>query len=123
MALLTVILRWAIRLAFLVGLLLGIILWLGHGYSLLNLHIWLGFIIAFGLLAIVILSLLARVKPALPIVALLWTVALPVIGIGQLRMMPGAGHWIIQVIHLILGLGAIGLAEALAKRILLSPKG
>jgi Mg/Co/Ni transporter MgtE len=115
----TVILRWAIRLAFLAGLLLGIVLWLGQGYSLLHLHMWLGFIVAFALLVIVILSLLARVKPVLPIIGLLWAVALPVIGIAQLHMMPGGDHWVIQVIHLILGLGAIGLGEALSKRTLL----
>jgi hypothetical protein len=119
MALSTVILRWVIRLAFLAGLLLGIVLWLGHGYSLLRLHMWLGFIVAFALLGIVILNLLARVKPALPVISLLWAVALPVIGIAQLHMMPGADHWIIQVIHLVLGLGAIGLGEALGKRTLL----
>ncbi len=119
MALSTVILRWIIRVAFLVGLLLGVALWLGRGYSLLRLHMWLGFIVAFALLLVVILSLLARVKPVLPIITLLWAVALPVIGIAQLHMMPGADHWIIQVIHLILGLGAIGLGEALSKRTLL----
>lgn len=122
MALSTVILRWIVRVAFLADLLLGITLWLGRGYSLLKLHMWLGFIVAFALLAIVLLSLLAKVKPALPIVSLLWAVALPVVGIAQLHVMPGGDHWIIQVIHLILGLGAIGLAEALAKRTLLRPQ-
>jgi hypothetical protein len=119
MALSTAILRWVTRLAFLLGLLLGIVLWLGHGYTLLRLHMWLGFIVAFALLAIVILSLLARVRPVLPVTALLWAIALPVIGIAQLHMMPGANHWIIQVIHLILGLGAVGFGEALAKQALL----
>jgi Na+/phosphate symporter len=80
---------------------------------------WIGFIVASALLAIVIVSLLARVKPVLPVIALLWAIALPVIGIAQLHVMPGSGHWVIQVIHLILGLGAIGLGEALAKRALL----
>jgi hypothetical protein len=123
MALSTVILRWIVRVAFLAGLLLGITLWLGRGYSLLRLHMWLGFIVAFALLAIVVLSLLAKVKPALPIISLLWAVALPVVGIAQLHVMPGGNHWIIQIIHLILALGAIGLAEALAKRTLLHPQG
>jgi hypothetical protein len=62
---------------------------------------------------------LAKVKPVLPIISLLWAVALPVIGIAQLHVMPGGNHWIIQIVHLILALGAIGLAEALAKRTLL----
>jgi hypothetical protein len=119
MALSTVILRWIIRVAFLGGLLLGIPLWLGHGYTFLRLHMWLGFIVAFALLIIVILSLLTKVKPVLPVISLLWAVALPFIGIAQLHMMPGANHWVIQVIHVLLALGAIGLGEALSKRTLL----
>jgi hypothetical protein len=58
------------------------------------------------------------VSPALSLISLVWAVLLPVIGIAQLRVMPGANHWIIRVIHLILGLGAIGLGEALCKRAL-----
>ncbi len=116
------ILRWILRLGFLVALILGIALWTGHGYSLLQVHMWIGFIITFALLLIVILSLLAKVKPGLPLVALVWAVLLPTIGIAQMRVMPGANHWVIQVVHLILGLGAIGLGEVLCKKTLLGPR-
>ncbi len=107
---------WIVRLTFLVSLVLGIILWTGHGYEYLKLHMWLGFVITFALLALVVLSLLARVRPVLPLIALLWAVALPVLGIAQLKIVPGANHWTIQVIHALLGVGAIGLAEVLGKR-------
>ena len=110
---------WILRIAFLVALGLGLALWSGHAYAYLQLHMWLGFIITFALLSMVILSFLSRVSPALPFVALLWAVALPVIGIAQLRILPGHNHWVIQTIHLILGLGAIGLGEVLGKRMLL----
>jgi uncharacterized membrane protein YczE len=92
-------------------------LWSGRGYEYLRLHMWLGFIITFALLLLVILALLARVRPAMPLVTFVWAVLLPVIGIAQLRIVPGPNHWTIRVIHLILGVGAIGLGEVLSKRI------
>jgi hypothetical protein len=117
MPLTIIILRWILRIAFLISFALGCALWAGRGYAYLQFHMWLGFIITFTLLAIVILSLIARVKPALPLIALLWAVTLPVFGIPQLKMMPGPNHWIVRVGHLILGLGAIGLGESLCKRV------
>jgi hypothetical protein len=117
MPLTIVILRWILRIAFLISFVLGCSLWAGRGYAYLQLHMWLGFIITFALLAMVILSLIARLKPALPLIALVWTIALPLFGIAQLRLIPGPNHWIVRVVHLILGLGAIGLGEALCKRV------
>lgn len=115
----TKLLIWILRLGFLVALVLGLALWSGRGYAYLGLHMWLGFIVTFALLLLVILSFISRVSPAVPFVALLWAVALPAIGIAQLRILPGHNHWVIQTIHLILGLGAIGLGEILGKRTLL----
>ena len=109
-------LRWIVRLVFLLSLALGIALWTGRGYAYLRLHMWLGFIVTFALLALVIVSLLSRIKPVLPLIALLWAVALPALGIAQLHLMPGPNHWLIQTVHLILGIGAVGLSEVLAKR-------
>ena len=116
------VLRWIVRIAFLIAFLLGLVLWTGHSAAYLQIHMGLGFLITFALLVLVILSIVSRVKPALPILSLLWAVALPVIGIAQLRLMPGASHWIIQVVHLIIGFGAVGLAEVLSKRALLNQR-
>ncbi|MBV8865785.1 MAG: hypothetical protein JO210_10365 [Acidobacteriaceae bacterium] len=112
-------LTWVLRLAFLAALFLGVALWSGHGYSYLRLHMWIGFIATFALLLLVILGFVSRLRPALLFIALLWAMALPLIGIAQLRILPGSNHWVIQTIHLILGIGAIGLGEALSKRTLL----
>ena len=114
------VLRWIVRLGFLITFLLGLALWAGHGAAYLQIHMGLGFLITFALLALVVFSLVSRVSPALPIISLVWAVALPVIGIAQIHLMPGASHWLIQVVHLIIGVGAIGLAEVLSKRTLLN---
>ena len=110
------VLRWIVRLVFIVSLILGIMLWTGNGYAYLKLHMWLGFIVTFALLLLAIMGFVARIRPVLPLVALLWAVLLPVLGIAQLRIVLGPNHWTIQVLHLILGIGAVGLAEVLGKR-------
>jgi hypothetical protein len=109
-------LAWLLRICWLISLALGLALWFGHGYQFLKLHMWVGFVITFDLLLLAIAGLLARLPPVLPLLTILWAIGLPVIGIGQLRAMPGANHWIIQVIHLLFGLGAVGLGEVLSKR-------
>ena len=113
-------LTWLLRVAWIIALVMGVALWFGHGYQYLKIHMWIGFVITFDLLLLPIAGLLARVPPVLPRVAILWAVGLPVIGISQMRVMPGPNHWVIQVVHLIFGLGAMGLGEAIAKRALRS---
>ena len=58
-----------------------------------------------------------RLKPALPIITFVWAFLLPYIGFTQLKMFPGASHVVIQIIHLLLGLCAIGLVEALGAKV------
>jgi hypothetical protein len=41
----------------------------------------------------------------------------PILGVTQSGLLPGDYHWVIQALHLAVGLGAIGLAEELARRI------
>ena len=113
-------LRWILRIAFLLSITLGVILWSGHGYQYLSLHMWVGFVITFDLLLLVITGLVARIRPVLPLLALVFAAALPILGIGQLRVLPGPNHWTIRVVHLLIGVFAIGLGEALAKRALVA---
>ena len=107
-----------LRIAFLAALALGLALWAGHGYQYLKLHMWIGFAITFDLLLLAIAGFLARLTPALPLITVLWAALLPFVGIWQMRAVPGSNHWMVQVLHLIIALGAIGLGEAISKRIL-----
>ena len=45
---------------------------------------------------------------------LAWAAATVYLGINQTHILPGGSHLLIEVIHLLLGIGAMGLAEALA---------
>jgi hypothetical protein len=109
-------LRWVARLDGIAALILGIILWTGSP-ALLKIHILTGFIMSLTMLLIGLVGFFARVKPALPIVAIVWTFLLPYVGFAQLKLFPGASHVVIQVIHLLIGICAIGIAEALGAKI------
>jgi hypothetical protein len=78
-----------------------------------------------GLLAVISLWLLAigigtaskGRSLGLAIGAFVLGLLLPIIGLGQLNWLAlGNAHIVIQIIHLLLGLGAIGLGETIAAR-------
>ena len=109
-------LRWIARLDGLAALILGGILWSGSRGSL-KIHIITGFILTLTLLLVALLSFFLRVRPALPIVAIAWAILLPYVGFAQLKLVPGASHVVVQLIHLVIGICAIGLVEAVGAKI------
>jgi hypothetical protein len=48
------------------------------------------------------------------LVAAIWGLGLPIWGLAQEKILPGANNWIAQVLHMLCGVGAIALAEMLA---------
>jgi len=115
------ILRWTVRLAGLLALLLGLGLWKGAWVNLLNLHQGLGLVMSAALICMAVLGFSRRVSPALLGLALLWGLALTVLGYVQQRLLPGQNHWLIEVLHLVLGVGAIVLAELIGSRMRARP--
>jgi len=98
---------------------LGVLFWTGRALSLLPLHIMLGglFVICMWLLSG--LAFYARRAPVLAAVVFIWGLIVPFFGEEQLRLFPGSPlHWTVQALHLLVGIVAIGLAHALAGRIL-----
>jgi hypothetical protein len=110
-------LRWIARLDGLAGLVLGILLWTGSA-SQLKLHILTGFVMTITLLLLGLLGFFARINPSMPILAIAWALLLPYIGFAQLHMLPGASHAVIQIVHLLIGVCAIGVAEAVGAQIM-----
>ena len=41
--------------------------------------------------------------------AAVWGLIVPILGVMQTQLLPGGAHWVIEVIHLLVGLVAIGL--------------
>ena len=97
---------------------LGILFWTGNALSLVSLHMLLGVTLVLLLWVIAIMALVARVNPVLALVGLVWGLIVPILGVTQFQLLPGPLHWIIQALHLLVGLVAIALANILARQII-----
>jgi len=117
----TTIVRTLIRLTGLVQVVLGVLFWTGNARGLIALHMLLGFVLVLSLWVMAALAARAGVQPGLVALAVVWGLVVPVLGLTQDRLLPGSVHWLVQVLHLLVGLGAIGQGEALAARILRRP--
>lgn len=118
MAKVAVIAGWAIRLLGLALIVIGIVLWTGHGAGLRDLHITLGMLLVVALWLAAGAAARRSGASALVVVAILWGLLLPFVGIGQLYWLNGGWHWTVQVVHLLIGLAAMGMGERLVKRAL-----
>lgn len=97
---------------------LGLLFWTGNATSLISLHMLLGIILVLMLWAIAVMALVARVNPALAMVGIVWGFIVPILGLTQERILPTSAHWLIEVLHLLVGLTAIALANILARQIM-----
>jgi len=102
---------------------LGILFWTGHALSLLQLHMTLGGLFVVCMWILVVVGLLAPGTRGFALLVFIWSLIVPALGVTQLSLMPGADHWVIQALHLLVGLIAMGLAHGLARRIARRPAG
>jgi hypothetical protein len=93
--------------------LLGLLIWFGLSTPWLSIHIPNGLLFSVLLLVVAILGLRARLPRGKPILALAWAVLLPAFGMAQAAILPGGAHWIMQVLHLAVGLVGIGLLRTI----------
>jgi hypothetical protein len=100
---------------------LGILFWTGHALSLLQLHTMVGGLFVICLWVLAVVGFLVPGSRTLALILLIWSLIVPALGVAQLRLMPGADHWLIQALHLLVGLIAMGLGHALARRIARGP--
>jgi hypothetical protein len=114
---------WIVRVAGTLQLVLGALFWTGHAYSYVPLHIISGAVIVLTLWTVAVLALIARTHRGLALFALLWGLALPAFGLRQATMLVGPMHWIVGVIHLLMGLAAMALAGTLGQAILTAVPG
>jgi hypothetical protein len=101
----------------LILIVLGVLFWTGNATTLIPLHMLLGVTLVLLLWTLAILGVIARVNPGLIAVAFLWGLIVPILGVIQTQLLPGSAHWLIQLLHLLVGLVAIGLADTLGKAI------
>jgi hypothetical protein len=101
-------LQWLTRIAGLGALVLGLML---SRFPELQVHMAFGYVVVLALAVLALWALSARVRIPAAVAALFW--AGTTLYVGMMRNRGTAG----EIIHVLLGIGAIGLAEMLAAAI------
>jgi len=106
-----------IRLGFLLAIILGIMLWTGNFDNLKGIHMLIGIIVVLSLWVVGLVQGFQK-GGSLGLAAATFVVglALLIVGLFQESWLTGSPHWIIQVLHLILGISTIALAEMIGGR-------
>ena len=110
----TTILNWLIRITGLFQLIIGVIFWVNQNDNLVPFHLLVGVILVFSLWIMAFMAVRAGVSWKMSTVVFFWGLVVVILGVTQTEILPGNLHWLIEVLHLLLGLGAIGLGEGLS---------
>lgn len=106
-----------LRIAVLVALVMGIIFWTGNLENLQPVHMLIGLIVVLSLWVIGLAQgFIKGGSFGLAVATFIVGLLLAIVGLYQQNWLPGSAHWVIQVIHLLLGLSAIGLGEMIYAR-------
>jgi hypothetical protein len=110
--------RWLVRVCGVLLVVLGLLFWLGDVRSLIPLHMLLGIVLVLALWALAYFGARAGINKGLVVGAVVLGLVTAWLGQAQDSLLPDPSvHWLIQVVHLVLGMAAIGLGESMALRI------
>ena len=108
------VIQMLVRIAGLTQIVLGVLFWTGNVLTLIPVHMLVGSVLVLLLWSLAGLSLWAGANRGLAALALVWGVVVVALGMTQTQILPGPAHWVIKVVHLLVGLAAMGMAERLA---------
>jgi hypothetical protein len=105
-----------LRVVVLLALILGLLMWFGTKGALVPVHMLLGILVVLSLWVLGGFAFTMKGGVGIGIGAIVWGLIVLLFGLKQSTILVGDLHWLIQVIHLLLGLAAAGLGEAIAGR-------
>jgi hypothetical protein len=99
------------------AVILGILFWSGNALNLLPIHMLLGLLVVLSLWIVGIgQAFSSGGNWPLALGALLLGLLVIVVGMTQSSLLVGPFHWVIQVVHLLLGILAVGIGQVAAGR-------
>jgi len=101
------------RAAIAIQLIVGIALWTGNWVGLVSLHMIIGLLFVLALWAIAGIAIARRQNTGLAVLAFVWGVLIAWLGMTQRGLLVGDLHWIVRVLHLLVGVAAMPIAERL----------
>jgi hypothetical protein len=99
------------------AVILGLLFWAGSALALIPIHMLLGVLVVLSLWVIGVGQALAPGGSwALAAGVLAYGVLVVVFGMRQSGLLPGSYHWVIQLLHLLVGGLAVGIGQMAAAR-------
>ena len=113
----TLVIQNAVRFLGLILLVLGLMFWSGSSLQMVPVHMRIGEVLVGLLWILAAIGLRAGVKAGLVLGAMFYGVVVVAFALRMGTFLPGPAHQAIRVVHLLFGLGAIGLVEMMGARI------
>ncbi len=96
---------------------LGLLFWSGNALGLVNVHMLLGLLFVIALWTLCGVAIKSHVSGGFVAFGVIWGLIILGLGMAQTTMMVGSAHWVIRLLHLLVGLAGMGIGESMAKRI------
>ena len=109
------ILSWIVRLSGLVALVLGLLFWFAR-VDWIEVHAVFGALVTLSLLSLSLVLLSVRGGRILAVSGVLYALIVPIVGEMQVGWYIAGAPWLVPTIHMLIGIGAIGLAQILTTR-------
>ncbi|HEX4202703.1 MAG TPA: hypothetical protein VHZ51_00560 [Ktedonobacteraceae bacterium] len=106
---------WIARIAWLGAICLGLLFWI-TGINLISFHMLFGMTLGISLLILGIVLVLSRGVRLPGVAGIVYALILPAFGLTQTRLLTGNLHWLVQLAHLLVGIGAIALVQVMSVR-------
>lgn len=107
------VLDWILRLAGLGALIPGLLYWIAQ-LNVITFHMLFGLLVAISLLIISLLAVFTRGLRILGAIGIVYAFILPIFGLNQARLLIGDMHWLIQTLHMLVGIAALAFAGLLS---------
>lgn len=106
--------HWTVRISGLIMIVLGLLIWTGNFDGLVPIHMLIGIVLVVALWVLCWQAYQVGVARGLVVTAAIIGLILPVYGMLQKDVLHADDNILVPVVHLGMGLLAIGLGEALA---------
>lgn len=96
---------------------LGLLFWTHRALTLVPVHMAVGLLFVLAVWTLAGLAARAGVRLALVLLTVAWGILVLALGITQGRLLAGSAHWVVEVLHLLVGFAAMALAARLTAQI------
>jgi hypothetical protein len=106
-----------VRISGVLLLILGLLIWTEGAIGLVPIHMLLGLLLVLSMWVLAAVSTRAGIPVGLAAGVAITGLVVLVLGMTQASLLPGSAHWVIQVLHLLIGMAAVASGEVIGGRL------